>query len=343
LAPEELLAIAALAKARVDGTFYDILGLAVWAPQAEVEQAYHELVRKWHPDRFYSRETGEHGITIEENFVAATRAFRTLRDPAKRKTYNRDAEIEEVEAPAAAQPRHLPPKETIDLSTFKVGATSPGGTPIYESALLPGARQIAPPPKPRAPPEPPKPRAPPAVDRIRQKLAEQLSRARSYYEAGKADFDAGRFTKAEATLYLAVQFDPRCTEYAELHQKAVAGAREGRAKGFLALAEQEESYQRVKEAIGWYQKATECDPPDGAAFFRLGRLQLAAEKDARAALGSFRKAVGKEPRNTTFRVALCELYISLGMQANAIREAQAAIEIDPRHEVAKGLLKGLRK
>ncbi|MDP2314886.1 MAG: DnaJ domain-containing protein [Pseudomonadota bacterium] len=343
---DEVRRIDALAKARTTGSLYDMLGVAPQASPEEVEQAYYDLARQWHPDRFYARDTGERGTTIEENFVAATRAFRTLREPTKRQGYNRESGVD-TKAPApppsapepAAAPAAPPPSRVtlteIGASGVRAGDTSPGGTRVYEAAPRPR------PPPPVNPP-PPIPKPPTAMDKVRQQIGEQVTKARAYHDAGKVDFDAGRFSKAESAFYLATKFDPKNVVYAALYDKAATLAREGRSKGYIAQAEQEESYQRIKEAIGWYLKAVECDPPEGQAYYRLALLLKSHEHDPRGAVSNLRKAVTKEPRNITFRLALGELYESLNLHANALREAQAAVEADPRHEGAKKLLKRLK-
>ncbi|MDP2307563.1 MAG: DnaJ domain-containing protein [Pseudomonadota bacterium] len=340
---DEARQIDATTAARERGTLYEVLGLQPSATTAEVEDAYHDLARQWHPDRFYSRETGERGPLLEENFGAATRAYRILRDEVKRKSYNREAGItvkSVVRTPAVVPPPPPPaPAPRARLSSIgngvNAGDTSPGGTRVYETAI-----GRAPPPTPTPTPTPKPPRA---VDKIRQHLGEQLTRARAYHDAGKADFDAGRFAKAESALYLAMKFDPHNPSYTQLYEQAATQARAGRGKGFLTQAEQEESYGRLKEAMGLYLKAAECDPPDGVAFFRLAHLQRSQDQDTRGAVANLRKAVSKEPRNVAYRLALGELYETLKLHANAVREAQVALEVDPKSEAAKALIKRLKK
>lgn len=340
LTSEEEGRIRALSRARTDGTLYDVLGLRSDAAVEEIEAAYYELARQWHPDRFYSRDTGDLGSAIEENFVAATRAFRTLRDPLKRQAYHRELGIQgRVVVTAPPPPKPEPVLNRSLNKEVKAGETSPGGTPVYETGLSRPRRVAAPPP----PPPPPKPKAPAAVDRIRQQVAEQLVRARQYYDSGKADFDAGRYAKAEGALYLAMKFDPRNTDYAALHEQAAARAREGKARAFIAEAEQEERYQRPKEAMAAYQKAIECDPPEGLAYYRVGMLLKVHEKDDRGALGFLRKAVQKEPNKLPYRMALAEMYETLGLSANAAREVAAVLAVDPKHEAAKAMAKRLRR
>jgi len=348
LTDEEIARLHAMERARETGSLYALLGVAPSTPAADLEAAYHDIARQWHPDRFYSRDTGERGPIIEENFIAATRAYRTLRDPIKRKVY--DIESGVAAAPSApASPPPAPSRLTpLGSDGIRSGDTSPGGTRVYEAPRRPSAappvdQPAAPPPPPTAPPAPlPKSKVVLAVDKLRAQIVEQLSRARSYYDAGKADFDAGRYAKAEGALYLAMKFDEKNPIYSELHREASLRAREGRAKGFLALAEQEESYQRIKEAIGWYQKAVECDPPEGQAYFRLANLLRIHEQDTRGAIANLRKAVVKEPRSIVFRLALAELYEGVPLQANALREVQAALAIDPKNEAAKAMAKRLR-
>ena len=346
LGADEIEGIEAFAKACASGTFYDILGVDPASSAEAINTAYHQIARQWHPDRFYSRDTGDYTAQIEDNFVAATRAFRTLRDAGKRAVYHRDVGIDVRKARPASHPGAPPPLLDQNLNaTVQAGVTSPGGTPVYQTRLATAVTTAAATAASasKGAPLPPRPKlAPTPLDKIRQQLTEQLGRAKNYYDAGKADYEAGRYAKAEGALYLALQFDPKNDTYRELHALASTRAREGKAKGFIALAEQEESYQRVKEAIGWYQKAVECDPPEGLPFFRLAMLLRTHEQDDRGAVAWLRKAVAKEPRNVVYRMALAELYESVNLAANALREATAALEADPANVTAKALVKRLK-
>lgn len=340
LSEEEIGNIRAVTAARETGTHYDVLGIRADAPDDAIEAAFHAFARSWHPDRFYSRDTGDLGSEIEENFVAATRAFRALREPLKRAAYHREKGIVVPARPPSDSPRTAAPaggpRASAEAPT--PDTTTSRDASVYQARLQRPAVKPAPP-----PPRPPKPKASPAFDRLRQQVAEQLARARQYYLAGKEDYDGGRYSRAEASLYLAVKFDPKNAEYAELHEKAVRRAREGRAKGFILQAEQEESYQRVKEAIAAYHEAIACDPPDGLAWFRLGMLLKNQESDARSAVQHLRKAVQKEPNKLQYRMALAEVYELHGLAANALREANAAIGIDPKNEAAKAMAKRLKR
>jgi curved DNA-binding protein len=61
--------------------YYDILGVAAGASDADIKSAYRKLARKYHPD--VSKETG-----AEDKFKAVNEAYEALKDPAKRRTYD---------------------------------------------------------------------------------------------------------------------------------------------------------------------------------------------------------------------------------------------------------------
>lgn len=329
LTDEEITQIEALRLACTRGTLYDALGLAPGCPSSQVAEAYRGLVRLWHPDRFYSRETGELGVVLEENFVGITRAFRTLTDSAKQAAYNRDlaAEGRVAPPPTSREPTVRESANREPTSREPTNRESTNREPAHEP--------------PHEPP-PPKPTAPPAVQKIKELLTAQLARARNYYDAGREDYDAGRFAKAESALYLATKFDPRNAGYQELLKLAAARAAEGRARTYVTMAEQEESYGRAKEAMALYQKAVDCEAAEGTAYYRLGNLLRTVDGDARGALALYRRAVQKEPRNVPYLLALGDLYLGLGMATNALREVNRALEIEPKNEAARALLKKVK-
>lgn len=63
--------------------YYDVLGVARDAGEADVKRAYRKLAMEFHPDR------NNHDPRAEERFKEATEAYEVLRDPQKRAQYDR--------------------------------------------------------------------------------------------------------------------------------------------------------------------------------------------------------------------------------------------------------------
>ncbi len=66
--------------------YYDILGVSRNANTEEITAAFKRLVRDLHPDRF---KTEEEKKEAERKFKEITRAFNVLKDPQKRKEYDK--------------------------------------------------------------------------------------------------------------------------------------------------------------------------------------------------------------------------------------------------------------
>jgi curved DNA-binding protein CbpA len=68
---------------------YEILSVNTEASPAEIQAAYHELARRFHPDRFQSEAfSDEDRSKAERVFASINTAYTTLRDPASRAGYD---------------------------------------------------------------------------------------------------------------------------------------------------------------------------------------------------------------------------------------------------------------
>ena len=178
-----------------------------------------------------------------------------------------------------------------------------------------------------------------AVRAMRKQMRGRVSRAKRYFDQGKADFEAGNPSKAASSLHLACQFDPKNAEYRDLYKRVRVEARSAQTETFIQAAASAEQFQNFREAIAQYQRAVDLDPKDGLPYFRLARLVKRFEQDPRRAVTYLRQAVIKSPRNVEYRLELGELYVELGMGLNARREFQAALKLDRGNARAKAGMK----
>ncbi|HWV38771.1 MAG TPA: J domain-containing protein [Vulgatibacter sp.] len=87
LSPEERAEIRRMAALLPTGKHWELLGVRRMATTAEVKEAYFELSRRFHPDRFWGRELGSYRRAIEAIFMQLKEAEATLSDPERRAAY----------------------------------------------------------------------------------------------------------------------------------------------------------------------------------------------------------------------------------------------------------------
>ena len=67
--------------------YYDVLDVSRTATFVEIKSAYHDLARRFHPDRFHKGET-ELRRRIDSGFARIAQAYETLSDPSSRAAYD---------------------------------------------------------------------------------------------------------------------------------------------------------------------------------------------------------------------------------------------------------------
>ncbi len=306
LTPEELATVRSLHAAATKDTLYAVLGLRTNAAPADVEAAWLTFARTWHPDRFYSRDTGEMKAVLEEVFAAASRAYRTLSDAQKRVAYD---------------------KELVAQGRFV--AAGPAAAPARAAGPTAATRG-------------PAMGAPAAVAKFHQQAMERVTRARACVEDARREMREARWGKAESALQLALSFDPGNPEAANLLKEVSGHARMQRAEAWIAQAQSEDEGGRTREALALYKKAADTEAPTAVVLVRLGKLLLQLEDDTRGAVNAFRKAVQKDPRLVDARLSLADAYVRVGLGANARREVDAVLAQDPKNDAAKALLKRIK-
>lgn len=332
LSPKECTLIEQMHRVIDNGSHYTLLGVPEDADTKQVRQAYYDLSRHWHPDRFFRREVGEYAPKIEAIFSAITVAYQTLSNDRKREQYDQERMAKQASqgrvssrrrrrrSPRSAQgtpsgAEHLDAAET-PLTNAEDEAQAKGATSQPQRRVRRRASRLTP----RARTKYRKQ----VMGKVRLDIAENMRRAKIYYEAGKKDLADGQPLKAESSLYLAVKLDPRNQTYQDLLNEAHEQSYQIRAQQFMNAAESAESFQNIQEAMYNYRKAVEYKSQNGQVYYRLAQLIRRFEKDTREALKHLRVAVQCTPNNAEFRIALAEVYAELDLGLNARREYQEA-------------------
>jgi curved DNA-binding protein CbpA len=289
---------------RLKRPYHEILGVAAAADVKAVKRAYFELSKEYHPDRYFRRNIGPFGPRLERIFKRVVEAYELLSDPATRAEVQRNAA---ETAPPAASP---------------ATAAVPEKGPSAPKKKLPPLHLHAP--------------------QLRA-LAERKAKAKGFFETGMAAFKEGRWREAAASVRLAIAFDPWNEAVKEAFGEVQRRANEERAEQLLKEANGTLDLRRGADALPLFEEALHYRPHDPEVNYTTARLAWLVAGDLKKAKEYAARACELRPEVLHYRRTLGQIYKAAGLTANARREFEAALRIDPKDAEAKQELRGLPK
>ncbi len=98
-------------------THYDVLAVAQHASPTEVKNAYYQLARNYHPDRFRNHPDIQLHTRVESAFARITQAYETLKDERHRSNYDSKLEaLAKVRRASDGPNLSTPPQPSSDLN-----------------------------------------------------------------------------------------------------------------------------------------------------------------------------------------------------------------------------------
>lgn len=291
-------------EARLDRPYHEILGVSREADAKIVKRAYFELSKEFHPDRYFRREIGPYAARLSRVFARIAEAYELLSDPAAR------AEIERGLDPAPAQ------------TTDRAEATAPVAGLAQSASAARRARAALHP------------------GQLRR-LAERKGRSRRFFEAGMVAFEGGRWLEASASVRLAIAFDPSNQAFKDAFGPVQRKASDERGKQLVEQAERALDHNDLRDALRSYEESLVHRPHDPGANFEAARLLLHFGEDLKRAKEYAARACELVPDSASHRRLLGKVYRAAGLVANARRELEAALRIDPMDGAARAELRAL--
>jgi len=306
-------------EAKLARPYHEILGVAADADRKALRKAYFALSKELHPDRFFRRNVGPFGKRLERIFGKIVEAYELLSDPMARSEIERSLAAAGGNAPAAA-----------DVAPEAASAAAPEAAPDAQTEAEAEPSRVAAPPRTRRP----------HVFSLHSRIVrDRRARAKRLFEAAMASFAEGRWLEAAGGVRLAIAFDPWNESYKERFGEVQRKAHEERAKQLVREAESALELRDLTTAVRAFGEALEYRPHDADLLHRAARLAWATGGDLHQAKEWAMAAVELDGTNAGHHRVLGQIYKAAGLEANARRELETAVAIDPKDEEARAELR----
>jgi curved DNA-binding protein CbpA len=228
-------------------TYHEILGVERGSEPRSVKRAYFQLSKRFHPDRYFRRNIGDHALRLDRIFKHVALAYELLSDPTTRSEIERGMGSEV--APEAGEYRVTDAGRSERIG--EAAEAPPGYRTPSRMENLERLRNFFKIPK--------------------KMLAERRFRARQFHQAARVSAHEKSWLEAAASARLAIAFDPWNPEYKQHFASIQADVHAVRA---TELLEQADSANAVADALKLLEEAIHYRPADAALQARAAKLAL---------------------------------------------------------------------
>lgn len=144
-------------------------------------------------------------------------------------------------------------------------------------------------------------------------------------------------------MRLAVAIAPDNAEVKAEHDRLARELAISLADNYAEQAAYEERHHKWSAAAASWIKVVEGRPNDVDCHWRAARALLESHGDVKQAVRLAQRAVELRPTHVFAVRTLGRAFMAAGMTLNARREFERALELDPKDEVTKALLKELKQ
>ncbi|GAB4216709.1 MAG: hypothetical protein OHK0013_43540 [Sandaracinaceae bacterium] len=219
------------------------------------------------------------------------------------------------------------------------------------SRARPSGHQASPPPPARS--SPPVSGAPGAKQEVLRGLASSLKSAANltggldpvarYVADARRSLADNDLASAVRKMRLAVAIAPDNAEVKAEHDRLARELAISLADNYAEQAAYEERHHKWSAAAASWIKVVEGRPNDVDCHWRAARALLESHGDVKQAVRLAQRAVELRPTHVFAVRTLGRAFMAAGMTLNARREFERALELDPKDEVTKALLKELKQ
>lgn len=307
--------------------YHELLGVERGAAPKTVKRAYFKLSKEFHPDRYFRKQIGDYGERLERIFKKVLEAHEILSDPDLCRVEN---QLDPAAAAAAAAPA-MDAAAAMDAASVPDEAATAG-----EGAARP-AREA-------------KPRPLTKLERLRQRMpfkinhaaiAERRARADEIFRAAQLSQQAGRLQEAEASIRIAISFDPGRQEFKEALGSLRIAAAGARASKLLEKPSERMSSGELLEALTLLEDVLPYRPHDPELNERAARVCLRLGK-LEDALEYAETLLIRQPELAAAHTLIGRVHRERGDQEEAVRAFETALKFDEEDMEARRALAAVR-
>lgn len=342
---------------------YQLLGVEPSADAKTIRAAYYEIVRVYHPDRYFGKQLGDFEGPLTRVFGKFSEAYEVLHRSESRAEYDRylsarrrtvdfdryfqdsgrDSAVPPSPAsnpPLSVAPTSVPPiSRQSSVESLRRASSAPPSDPEARRRAL--ARKLGH----SLPPSASQQmaavsEAARAAEELRQRYEQRMTQARDdqikHYVELSAEAAAQKDLVAAAnTLRIACSLAPDNLELAgdlaELERKVAESLWES----YLERAKYAAVEGNYAEAAEAYERAALGQPNNPALFERAAHYTLEANGDLRKASKLAKQAVALAPNSAKCHFTLARVYFAANLQESALAELERARAIDPNQPILK--------
>jgi curved DNA-binding protein CbpA len=281
-----------------------------------VKRAYFKLSKEFHPDRYFRKEIGGHGLRLERIFKKVLEAYEMLSDPDLCQVENQRNSTGESGLDSAVG---LPPSpSSSDANTAEAKESKP--SPLSKLERL---RQ----------------RMPFKIDHAA--IAARRDKAQEIFRAAESSLNAGRLSEAEANIRIAISFDPARAEFKEALGSLRMQAAGARATKLLNSPSERMSESDLREGLTLLEDILIYRPHDPELNERAARvcLQLGKHELAKSYVETLLERISD---SAEYHALAGKIYRELNDVNSAVHAFEMALKLDEENLEARRALASVR-
>ena len=311
-------------EASLGWPYHELLDVPKGSDPKVVKRAYFKLSKEFHPDRYFRKAIGHHAARLERIFKKVLEAHEMLSDP----------DLCEVE-------NQREPTQQADVAS--------GAAPTAEASAAPVPDSIESTPKVLTKLERLQQRMPFKIDHAG--LAARRDKAQEIFRAAQTSQSSGRLSEAEASIRIAISFDPSRAEFKEALGSIRIEAAGARATKLLASPSERMSDAELREALTLLEDVLIYRPHDpelndraARVCIQLGKFDAAHSYVATliegtpdvAAYHTLMGRIHRERNELDAAISAFEMALKIDGEDLEARRALASVRIGERNAAQRG-------